>query len=128
VASLVLLVASSVLLATVPWLGAIVSCALLVAVLPFGRDASSRFVLLLVLLVGLLGVGLLIGRFLDVRVLSPDRLRLVMLLPALSATALVAAAAARRRRARWARPDALLLPLLVVPVLARLRSEERRVG
>jgi hypothetical protein len=92
-----------------------VSVGAFVALVPLGGTrASTRLVVALLLACGLLAVALGLGDQLGVRVLSPDRLRLALAVPAIVAGAVVVAAVLRGRRPSLAHPDLGLLTLLLV--------------
>ena len=103
------------LLVLVPWLGALLSVAALVAVVPLGgTSASARLVGLVAISSGLLGLALAVGDGLAFRVLSPDRVRIAFAVPVVVAAVVVVVSAATGRRVRWARADlGLVAPVLV---------------
>ena len=107
------------LLAVVPWLGALLSVAALVAFVPLGsRLASTRLVVSVVLACGLLALALAIGDELELRVLSPDRVQLAFAVPVLVAAVVVMTRAATGREVSVARVDLGLVPLLLITGVA----------
>lgn len=108
-----------IMLAIAPWLGAVLSLVAFVALVPLGSDrASDRLVAAALLGCGALALALAVGDVGDFRVLSPERLRAALAVPAVVAAAVVISSAARARRLPVARADLGLIPLLLVAVAA----------
>lgn len=105
------------LLVVVPYVGALLAVASFVALVPLGsRLASTRLVVGGALGCGILALVLALGDQLAFRVLTPDRVRVAFLVPALVAAGVVLVCAARRRPLPVAVPDLGLATIAVVVV------------